>query len=276
MVYWYYYNFLIGKVQGMKTQTIVFILLSTLCVGVLLFSASAWKQKISEAGGEILSQEEPLAGERQTALNISPDDILRLGASLDDKTLEVLLSRQKAGETVQMLVIGSEAMTTVGEMFAKAIREDYADFIETDVATFDMTSARFVEEGLESEAIDWAKGYDIVLYEPFTWKNNGNVVIEQEHQHLLAVMELAKSHVADASFIVTPPQPIYKAGYYLTQIRALERLTTTHDIPYIEHWANWPDTQSAELLDYLDEDLNPSAAGVEAWSNALIRTFTGE
>ena len=179
---------------------------------------------------------------KQAASKISAEDIARLGSSLDEKTLDVLLARQEAGEPVQLLVVGSEDMAAVGETFAEAVGERYAGFIETDVATFDMTSARFVEEGLESDAIDWAKGYDIVLYEPFTWQNNGNVVIEQEHQHLLNVRQLAESHVADVSFLVTPPQPIYRAGYYLTQIQSLKTFTAAQGIPYIDHWENWPDT----------------------------------
>ena len=139
-----------------------------------------------------------------------------------------------------------------------------------------MTSARFVEEGLEADAIDWEKGYDIVLYEPFTWQNNGKVVIEHEHQHLLAVKALAESHVEDVSFLVTPPQPIYRAGYYLTQIQALEKFTSARGIPYINHWSNWPDTGSDELLTYIDEARIPTERGITAWSDALIAYFVGE
>ena len=260
----------------MKTQSRIVLLLTILCIGALLVSASTWKKKISEAGEvpveEILLEKDVA---QQAALKISAEDIVRLGSSLDEKTLDVLLARQEAGEPVQLLVVGSEDMAAVGETFAKAIGERYAGFIETDVATFDMTSARFVEEGLESDAIDWAKGYDIVLYEPFTWQNNGNVVIEQEHQHLLNVRQLAESHVADVSFLVTPPQPIYRAGYYLTQIQALETFTAAQGIPYIDHWENWPDTLSEELLEYVDVEGEPTDAGVAAWSDALVRYFTG-
>jgi len=267
----------------MKTQSVLVIILSVICVSILWFSASTWQEKIRNAGGTTTQQDEVRQEsivENQTPVQktspvkiISIDDLQKLGASLDDKTLEVISTRAEAGEHVQMLIVGSEALTDAADRFATVISDTYGDLIGVDVATFDMTSDRFVAEELESGEIDWKAGYDIILYEPFTLQNNGKVVIENEHQHLLAVKELAESAVEDVSFLVTPPQPIYQAGYYLTQVQALEKFTTARGIPYIAHWQNWPDTQSADLQDYLDDESIPTENGIEAWSDALIAYF---
>ena len=81
------------------------------------------------------------------------DDIQRIGASLDDKTLEVVISRAEAGEHVQILIVGSEAIADAAERFSTVISDKYGDLIGVDVATFDMTSARFVAEELDDGGI---------------------------------------------------------------------------------------------------------------------------
>jgi len=269
----------------MKTQSILVIVLSVVCVVILWFSASTWQEKIRNAGG-IIAQETEVsqkdldsdgvsAKKMLPAQKLSVEDIREIGASLDEGTLEVIVSRVEAGESVQMLIVGSEAIAGPAERFASEVRDAYGDLIGVDVSTFDMTSERFVAEALESGEIDWKAGYDIILYEPFTLQNNGKVVIENEHRHLLAVKELAESTVEDVSFLVTPPQPIYRAGYYLTQIQALEKFTRARGIPYINHWSNWPNTGSEELLTYIDDTRAPTENGITAWSDALIAYFVG-
>lgn len=270
----------------MKIQSIIVIILSVVCVGALWFSASSWNKKILNAGGNTIQtaggpQEALITEEKPVQLatsvqSMSADDIRRTGALLDEKTLEVIISRAEAGEHVQMLIIGSSAIADAAERFATVIGDKYRGLIDIDSAVFDMTSARFVAEELEAGGINWGKGYDIVLYEPFTLHNNGKVVIENEHRDLLTVKVLAESYVADVSFLVTPPQPIYQAKYYLTQITALEKFTSKREIPYITHWHNWPDTDSADLLAYMDEARTPTEIGITAWSDALIQYFTGE
>jgi len=274
------------KGAGMKTQPIILIILSVVCVGILWFSASTWQEKIRNAGGNTTQKAEvtqkPFVENERPVKKTSPvqkmsvDDIQKIGASLDDKTFEVVISRAEAGEPVQMLIVGSEAIAASAERFTTAISDKYGDLIGVDVATFDMTSDRFVSEELEDGGIEWDKGYDIVLYEPFTLHNNGKVVIENEHRHLLAVKTLAESYVEDVSLLVTPPQPIYRAGYYLTQLRALEKFTAARGIPYINHWSNWPDTGSEELLTYIDEARMPTESGITAWSDALIAYFVSD
>ncbi|MBO0602559.1 hypothetical protein I2483_12905 [Sporosarcina sp. E16_3] len=270
----------------MKTQSISVIILSILCVSLLWFSASTWQEKVRNAGGHTARNAEipqsPLVENEAPVKKASPvqymstTDLLKIGASLDDKTLEVVISRAEAGKHVQMLIVGSEAIAAAAERFATVISDKYGGLIGVDVATFDMTSTRFVAEALEAGKIEWEAGYDIVLYEPFTLHNNGEVVIENERKDLLAVKALAESYVEDVSFLVTPPQPIYRAGYYLTQIQALKKFTSARGIPYINHWPNWPDTRSDELLTYIDETRMPTESGIKAWSDALIAYFVDE
>jgi len=271
----------------MKTQPVLVIILGILSISILLFSATVWKDRIKDVGGIVegvppsvevqVPSIEDETDKKQIVSPLGADDIRKIGSSLDKKTLDVLLSRAEAGESVQMLIIGSESLSNVGKRLTMAINKAYSGLVTVDVATFDSTSSGFVEQQLDTDgSIDWKKEYDIVLYEPFTLQNNGIVIIEKEHKDLLQVKAYAESIVSDASFLVTPPQPIYQARFYLTQINALEKFTSARGIPYIAHWQNWPDTQSADLQDYLDDDSVPTERGIEVWSDALIAYFTGE
>ena len=272
----------------MKTQPVLVIILGILSISILLFSATVWQNRIKDAGGVVedvpptyeeqgVPSIENETDKKQIVSPLGAEDIRKIGSSLDKTTLDVLLTRAEAGESVQMLLIGSDALSNVGKRLTLAMDKAYSGLVTVDVATFDTTSSGFVEQQLDSDAsIDWQKGYDIVLYEPFTLHNNGIVIIEKEHKDLLEVKAYAESIVNDASFLVTPPQPIYQAKFYLTQVKALEKFTTARGIPYIAHWQNWPDTQSADIQNYLDDDSIPTERGIEMWSDALIAYFTGE
>ncbi|MER2091049.1 MAG: hypothetical protein ABS920_15020, partial [Sporosarcina sp.] len=139
----------------MKTQAISVLILSILCVAALIFSASIWNEKVRNAGGgnedtqgSLVGDDKP--GKKAAAVQMSADDIRKLGASLDEGTLEVILSRAETGEHVQMLIVGSGAITNAAQLFAREIDKTYEELIDITIVTFDMTSTRFVEEELNA------------------------------------------------------------------------------------------------------------------------------
>ena len=127
-------------------------------------------------------------------------------------------------------------------------------------------------KGLASE-LDLTNAYDVVLFEPFTLNNNGLVTIEDEHVHINAFREQLATHVEDAVVVLHPPQPVHRATYYPTQVSSLASFAATENIPYIDHWADWPDTESDELPQFLTEEGAPNSEGAEIWANALISYF---
>ncbi|MFD1031882.1 SGNH/GDSL hydrolase family protein [Metaplanococcus flavidus] len=201
-------------------------------------------------------------------------DLDSLTAKMDPKVQELFFNRKEQGERVQLLVVGSEAMEAgnpgYSELFTEAIDMAYGGFVETEVMSFEGTSEEFIMTGLQL-----SDGYDVVLMEPFTLKNNGRVEIETEHLHIQNVFGEILTATNDAVLVLHPPQPIYGAQFYRTQVTALEEFAAVQNYVYINHWEQWPSTEDLTLKTYLTEESNPNNMGAETWANALIAYFTG-
>ncbi|HSI68448.1 MAG TPA: SGNH/GDSL hydrolase family protein [Planococcus sp. (in: firmicutes)] len=272
----------------MKNLSILLIIV--LCGIILVFSYTSWKEKISTAGmpaqttapavqtDEAAEQndetdeaaEQPVADGDETA----DIDLEALTAGMDEQVQEVFFNRRDQGENVQLLIVGSEAMDSgepgYGALLSDALDSAYGGFVETDTLSFDGTSEEFLLSGPQL-----ATGYDVVLLEPFTLKNNGIVEIEAEQLHVQNILGEVLSAEGDAVLVLHPPQPIYGAQFYQTQVTALEEFAGIQGYAYIDHWQQWPSTEDLTLKEYLTEDSNPNNTGAETWANALIAYFTG-
>ncbi|TWT03589.1 SGNH/GDSL hydrolase family protein [Planomicrobium sp. CPCC 101079] len=263
-------------------RKLIAILLVIGCIVLLGFSYITWKDKLAaastkpaEAATLIEEKEEKAETSEPIKQVVTEDQLERLMAELDESVQKVFTDRFEADEKVQLLIVGSEAMDAgdvgYGEELERAIEEAYGGFIEVDAVSFDGTSAEFIEE-----EIDLSSDYDVVLFEPFTLNNNGLVEIEVEHEHIEAFYGQLQTEVSDAVLLLQPPQPIYGAGYYLTQVNALEEFASLSDIVYINHWSAWPATTDPALQDYLTEEKNPNDTGSQTWANELKGYFIAE
>jgi len=274
-----------GAIIVLKNLSILLIIV--FCGIILIFSYTSWKEKISSAGtppetaapavhtDESAEQtdttaEQPAADGDETAdINLAD-----LTAGMDAQVKEMFFNRKEQGEKVQLLIVGSEAMDSgepgYGELLTDALESAYGGFVETATMSFEGTSEEFL---LSSPQL--TTGYDVVLLEPFTLKNNGRVEIEVEHLHVQNLFGEILSAESDALLVLHPPQPIYGAQFYRTQVTALEEFAELQGYAYIDHWQQWPSTEDLTLKEYLTEDSNPNNTGAETWANALIAYFTG-
>lgn len=263
------------------------VLVLVACVLVLAVSYLSWNAKVEEAAAEPanrpIKQEQPAKKTGDQAADPenekpaekvaapSGEELSSLTANLPESTVEMLMSRLDAGEPVQLLAVGSSSFEAPANQLADALDDAYGDWIETDVQTFGGTSDTFLSK--EVGEIDWGKGYDLVIYEPFTLYNNGLVTIEDEQEDALELRGRVVEEVKDATFFITPPQPIHQPNYYMTQINALREFVEAKDIPFIDHWNQWPGVDSEEILDYVDDEYEPTDKGVEAWAKSLKEYF---
>ncbi|WP_252501991.1 SGNH/GDSL hydrolase family protein [Sporosarcina sp. Marseille-Q4943] len=273
-----------------KIAVAIFILV---CLAALLFSYNSWKQKLAgtssdetvvEAPSGIAAtdgeQGVPADKERPTTRDdgrLKDSELATLSANLDGRMAGLLDSRFQAGEHVKLLIVGSQAIEQGGNggaagLLADSLADAYKGFIETDIISFAGTSREFIEQ--MDELVDFGV-YDVVLFEPFTLNNNGRVVIEDEHRHILRGRDALQEVKEDAVLLLMPSQPIFRPNFYLTQIRSLENFAAVRGIPYVDHWAAWPDVADDAILNYLDEDSGPNDAGAEAWGSVLVDYFTG-
>lgn len=270
------------KEFSIKLRKIGALLIVIVCVVVLVFSYITWKDKLASASEKpvdsspsIVEKEKKEEVKDSSKEIISAKELEPLIANMDESVQEVFLNRQETGEKVQLLVVGSEAMESgkpgYVERLRETLEETYQGFIEVETVSFDGTSTEFLDED-----IDLSAGFDIALMEPFTLNNNGLVEIEVEHEDVQTFDSRLKSEVSDAVLMLQPPQPIYGAGFYLTQVDALEEFATANEFVYINHWSAWPDTTDPALQDYLTEEMNPNNNGTTTWANELTSYFIAE
>ncbi|MBB5179394.1 hypothetical protein HNQ44_000818 [Planomicrobium koreense] len=252
------------------------IFFTIICLAALLFSYSTWKEKIQAAGGQNAqpanAETQKNATEAAIEESLPSLDVAALAANMDSNVRTVFLDRSKAGEKLQVLVVGSQSMDSgepgYAELFLNDLADAYPDFVEADSMSFDGTSAAFLQE-----EVDLTVGYDVVVFEPFTLNNNGIVEIESEHEHIQEFAGRLRAEVADAALVLHPPQPIYGAQFYLTQVKGLEEFALRQNYGYINHWTAWPETTDIGLKDYLTEDGSPAQRGAEAWASELNTYF---
>lgn len=258
------------------------LLLVIFCLAILVTSYSSWKEKIEVAAEKPLdtnekteaAKEVPEAAKEQTTA-ITVEELESLTAGMDGNVRNVLLDKFNKEENAQLLIVGSNAIDS-GEpgyaaLLIEEIEQAYKGFIETTVVSFNGTSESFMNEDM-----DLSQGFDVVLMEPFTLKNNGNVEIEEEREDTLEFIAKVREAESNAALVLHPPQPIYGAQFYITQVKALEEFATQQQFGYINHWSAWPETTDNALKDYLTEDGLPNTEGASVWASELKKYFITE
>jgi hypothetical protein len=271
----------------MNKKTLLAYVVLIGCILLLVGSYMQWKGKISSVGGNseriISTPTPPVAkNDEKTDETSEPDydveRLLALTANADNKVQEVVKSRLESEEKIDFLIIGSEVMKHgepgYAEQLKSALENAYGDPMNVSIVSIDESSDLFIEN--LNEEIDFNKGYDIILFEPFTLNNNGVIIAEDQHEHIEIFKNRLQSEVEDAVLVLHPPQPLHRAIHYPNEVKSIKSFAKDNKIPHIDHWTEWPDINSDELPDFLDEDKMPNRAGAEVWADALINYFIAE
>lgn len=245
-----------------------------ICIIALVFSYLAWQDKLENVLGEPEQvKAESVDTEKKETEKVKNDNFVNIDSlivNMDADVQQVFTDRNDQDETLKFLIAGSAALETgdpgYAERLQDSLEEAYGDFIAVDIVSMEGTS-----ESLAN--VDLSTGYDVVLLEPMTLMNNDRIAIEQEREHINEFNERLSDEVEDAVLVLHPSQPIYGAGYYLTQIAALKEFTQIYSYDYIDHWSSWPDTDNEVLKDHLAEDGLPNSKGAELWAEELEAYF---
>jgi hypothetical protein len=265
------------------------VLLSILCVVFLIFGQMHWKEKTQQATASTSAVNEestntstkdveddegtdstsPLSGEEmKDSIQNLPDDVQ-----------STILSAYESGESVSMLIVGSTALGDEENGWASLFRDELQavygeDFFQIDIFGFDGYSNEFVEELPTLEIAD--KSYDFVLMEPFTLSDNGYIPTSDNHNNIETTLATFQENNEDAILMLQPPQPIYDANFYPIQVEDLKEFAEEEGYAYFDHWTSWPDPESEEILDYLDDASKPNEDGAKLWADALGEIFISE
>lgn len=260
------------------------------CVIILITSYLVWQARIESVANnastrnhsteivkEEKSDEQEPNEEEEVEEKLNLESLTGLIQNLDESSQQVILNRFEQQENVQMLVLGSEALKMgepgYAEILQSNIQSSYGDLMEIDVVPFNGSVTEFQEQ-IEDVDIDWQKGYDLVLFEPFTVNNNGVVIVENAFENILLINEFIQTEVADAQLILHPSYPIYNSVYYPVEVNALKEYSLANGISYIDHWTEWPGITDEQLQTYFTEDRTTvNSEGANLWANALSSYF---
>ncbi|KAA0955547.1 hypothetical protein FQ087_13130 [Sporosarcina sp. ANT_H38] len=275
----------------MNIKTVMAYIVLIGCIILLLGSYSLWKDKLSsfhndaEASKPSNGAVSKSKGDGVTEKPDSPvtsefdvERLLSLTANQDASVQNVFKSRLQAGKPLNFLIVGSDFMTSGNPGFSKrltlSLKEAYGDFITITEKSFDGSSATFIENLDEEFSID--SSYDVVLFEPFTLTNNGVVRVEDQHEHVKVFQQKIQSFVGDSVLVLQPAQPLPRGIFYPQEVQALQTFAASMDIPYINHWTEWMDSESEMLPNLLDANSSPTSDGSEVWANAVSHYFVAK
>jgi hypothetical protein len=265
-------------------KKVLSIIIVVICLILLIFSYMQWKEKINSAKGMEPSLKDevdssPDSVDEEDADDVKPEvdveRLLSLTSNQDEVVSSVFRSRLEADEVVDFLVIGSEVIEFGEPGYAErlqiALEEAYGDAINISTVAFDNATNSFINE--MDDLVEFDVGYDVVLFEPLTLNSSGVVVVETQHEHIGTFIDRVKDEVEDAVVVLHPPQPLHRAVNYPRQVQSVKRFAESNEIPYIDHWTEWPEFNSDDLPNFLDENNRPNSDGAKVWADALINYF---
>ncbi|QMT16767.1 SGNH/GDSL hydrolase family protein [Planococcus maritimus] len=252
------------------------IFASLLCVGILVFSYFSWQDKLQNATGtDVEASSDKSAAkngteneetETKSVQNVNTE----LLNNMDESVQELFLQKNSDGETLELLIAGSEALESGNPGYAERLKtsleETYGDLLEVTIESVTGTSDSL-------QYLDLTAGYDLALLEPLTLMNNDRISIEEEREDIEEFTARLEQANAEALVVLHAPQPIFGAGYYRAQVQALEEFANLYGYPYIEHWDAWPDTDDIALKEHLTAEAVPNSKGAETWATELSNYF---
>ncbi|MGD6942428.1 SGNH/GDSL hydrolase family protein [Cytobacillus gottheilii] len=252
------------------------------CAVVLFLGNMHWKEEtavsvedVKSSGAEASATGSGAPVEEETDSTGDAEAILELAKNWPEEARLQLEESMAEGIPYKIAFVGSNALDSWAPLSKAAIEEAYGeDVVGVSLQGFDGTTADYTNENKAAELADL--NADLVLLEPFTLADNGVIRIEDSLLHISNWMDAVQAEHPDTIFMLQPSQPIYQAGYYLTQLDALEQFTNEREIVYVDHWTAWPGTQEDELLGYLTDENLPNEEGARVWSEFVNGVFVGE
>lgn len=251
-------------------KALLVAILAICCAAVLVLGNLHWDKKTTIAGETEASNIDLKENEEVKATPVSnnPEELIAFARNWPEKSREQFRRALEDKRSFQILIVGSESLGTQNNGWPQtvqaAVKSAYQENVTIKTLEYAKNSTMFVQENKPKDIIDHKA--DMIIIEPFTYKDNGKVRIEDSLANLTTIMEDVKSGNPNVEFIIQPPHPIYNAKYYPIQVAELKEYSEKRDITYLDHWAAWPDWHTEAIKDYLLEDSSgPSEKGHEVW-----------
>lgn len=265
---------ILGVIYIMKN--FLTVLLGFACIAVLYLGHTYWNEKI-QASAKNKNVEVKKQVSKPNLDKQSSPDIISLTENWPENAISRFEQTLKEKKTFKILFVGSPAIGSENEGIYPIVKQKLVEAygeknIQIDIKTVDSTSTQLINDHLHEEIASEAA--DLVVIEPLTLMDNGEVAIEASKSNLTLLMEEIKAQNPEATIIIQPSYPLYNAKFYPIQVNELKNYSAENQITYLDHWTAWPDPNTEEIKQYLQLDqTGPSNQGIQVWSDYLIQFF---
>ena len=214
--------------------------------------------------------------------NVSSEATTQEEENVDESASELtglLRTWSEEQDPVSITVFGSTSITNDEDpssswpiLLESTINSISSSSVEVTIIDVDRTTSievlqsDFLGQVIESEP-------DVLLLEPFFLNDNGRIRLEDSLDALDIMLQQIKPQLPDTEIILLPANPIYTAGFYLSQVERLEQYAIEHEYTYADHWQHWPSTEDTALNNYV-ENGRANAEGHVLWAEAMFEVLS--
>lgn len=189
-------------------------------------------------------------------------------------------------EVIEKIELGIESQSPIQLALIARNESDWAQGLEealVDVYGFDLWDIEIITYGnetitalLQDESLQNIQA-DVILFEgPFLNNNLEGPEWEIALEQLIQLINDWEEE--EAVVMIQPPNPIYQGVHFPSQVELYKNYLLDQGYLYLDHWLEWPDFNSEDILPLLDLDENEdrrhvSEAGAELWQEYLIDLF---
>jgi hypothetical protein len=251
------------------------VLLALGCGAILFTGYLHWKDKTVVSTGSV---EQKVESKENAEKKKTGTSLEQLTANWPEKARDQYKLALENDEPFTILIAGSNALGYEEDGWSNSLKsqleETYGDTIKVVVKSYDLTSAEFLLEDKLDELV--SEEPDLTLLEPFTLNDNGMIQFEASHLNIEEIAAGLTKDNPDHVLLLQPPYPLHNATFYPVEVDALKNFAAEMDIPYLDHWSVWPDSDSDELLEYLTVENGTTSVnekGHQLWADYLIDYF---
>ncbi|GKU84884.1 SGNH/GDSL hydrolase family protein [Niallia sp. NCCP-28] len=248
----------------MKTTIIAF--LTILLAAVLVVGNIHWGK--SQASS---SSNQKNSSSSNSEINIDLDYYLSFAENWPEDAQKQLEMTLNNNETYHIVLLGSQSIgdSKIGLLpnLTESLTTTYDKYVSIENMVYEETSSNYVLNDETQKLI--SQKPDMIIFEPFLLADNNLVNINTTIKNISTIIKDTKEKLPNATFVLQPANQIYNASLYPTQVAALKEYAESENITYLNHWENWPEGDSIEVLDYINSDGTPNEKGYEVWSNYI-------
>lgn len=269
------------------------------CAGSIIVGNIHWNNKISAKAEMVENHEEPAVIEenvmsaeipikeveetpqQEVKIEEKESDLSTYTRNLPEELQKKIQHASSSEKPVHLVIYGSESTSAQKGAWPELLRNQllstYGEKIfkvtvisEGDKTSIDVLRSKSYENVSEQKP-------DVVLFEPFTLKDNsGKIPMNNRLGSIEDMIGSWKTANKAVTILLQPANPIYGATYYPKQINELKEYAKKHNIAFIDHWGNWPNGKDKKIKNYLTPTSMPNENGNKVWSQYLIDYFVAK